>query len=226
MANNEFTIPIPARLKNVAKGGHVAGAQDIIDDELGLEQSVINKAVFGNAITVGFSASPATINVGSSTDVTFTATSTKVEATSILIKKDNDILKEGSGSALNATAAVNPTDDAGSTFKAEFAIGGLSRISNLRTIFFGFGDAEYSDNVLKKASLKSGVGGTYTVNVTAANSYVWFVVPNSMTISKATKSGFNYPLESAQNVTVGGAAYKAYRTKNTYDVGNEVVVLS
>lgn len=45
MANNEFTIPIPARLKNVAKGGHVAGAKDIIDDALGKEQSVINQEV-------------------------------------------------------------------------------------------------------------------------------------------------------------------------------------
>lgn len=45
MANNEFTIPIPARLKNVAKGGHVAGADQIIDDALGKEQSVINKEV-------------------------------------------------------------------------------------------------------------------------------------------------------------------------------------
>lgn len=43
MANNEFTIPIPARLKNVAKGGHVAGAKDIIDDALGKEQSAINQ---------------------------------------------------------------------------------------------------------------------------------------------------------------------------------------
>lgn len=34
--------PIPARLKNVAVGGHVAGASDIIDDELGKTQSEIN----------------------------------------------------------------------------------------------------------------------------------------------------------------------------------------
>ncbi len=222
----EIKQAIPARLKNMAVGGHVAGADDIIDDELGLEQSVINKAVFGNAITVGFSASPTTINVGSSTDVIFTATSTKVEATSIVIKKDNDIFEEGSGSALSATAAVNPIDDAGSAFKAEFAIGGLLRKSTLRTIFFGFGGAEYSNAVLMKASLKAGVGGTYTVNITAANSYVWFVVPSTMTINKATKSGFDYPLEHFVDVTIGDAAYRAYRTTNTYDVGTEVVVLS
>lgn len=222
----EFISPIPSRIRNVAKDGYVAGAVDIIDDELGLKQSIINKAVFGNAITVGFSASPATINVGSATNVIFTATSTKVEATSIVIKKDNDTLGEGSGSSLSATTAVNPTEDAGSEFKAEFAIGAMPRSSTLRTIFFGFGGAEYSDDVLKKASLKAGVNGTYTVNVGTANSYVWFVVPSNMTISKSTKSGFDYPLEPFVNVTVGGAAYKAYRSINTYNAGNEVVSLS
>lgn len=45
MANNEFTIPIPAKLKNVAKGGHVAGAKDIIDDVLGKTQEQINAEV-------------------------------------------------------------------------------------------------------------------------------------------------------------------------------------
>ena len=45
MANNEFTSPIPARLKNVAKGGHVAGAKDIIDDVLGKTQEEINAEI-------------------------------------------------------------------------------------------------------------------------------------------------------------------------------------
>jgi hypothetical protein len=31
---SEKIIPIPARLKNVSRGGHVAGAEDIIDDSL------------------------------------------------------------------------------------------------------------------------------------------------------------------------------------------------
>lgn len=45
MVNNEFTNPIPTRLKNVAKGGHVAGAKDIIDDALGKTQEEINAEI-------------------------------------------------------------------------------------------------------------------------------------------------------------------------------------
>ena len=49
---SEIIIPIPARLKNVAKGGHVAGAEDIIDDALNKEQSVINQETLSRLDTV------------------------------------------------------------------------------------------------------------------------------------------------------------------------------
>ena len=41
----EIIQPIPARIKNVAVGGHVAGAEDIIDDNLGKTQQTINQEV-------------------------------------------------------------------------------------------------------------------------------------------------------------------------------------
>lgn len=40
---NENRSPIPSRLYNAAKGGHVAGTADIIDDNKGKTQEVINK---------------------------------------------------------------------------------------------------------------------------------------------------------------------------------------
>lgn len=42
MASNETLIPIPGRLKSVATEGHVAGADQIIDDEIGESQQSIN----------------------------------------------------------------------------------------------------------------------------------------------------------------------------------------
>ncbi len=41
----EIIQPIPARIKNVAIGGHVAGAEDIIDDNLGKTQDEINAEI-------------------------------------------------------------------------------------------------------------------------------------------------------------------------------------
>lgn len=42
---------IPTRLKNTVKGGHVAGAEDIIDDALNRKQSEINQEVVGEDAT-------------------------------------------------------------------------------------------------------------------------------------------------------------------------------
>lgn len=43
---NENRSPIPSRLYNAAKGGHVAGTEDIIDDESGKTQKEINAEIF------------------------------------------------------------------------------------------------------------------------------------------------------------------------------------
>lgn len=46
---SEHMTPIPSRIYNAAVGGHVAGADQIIDDELGLEQHQINKQVISSS---------------------------------------------------------------------------------------------------------------------------------------------------------------------------------
>lgn len=42
---SETTNPIPARLKNIADGGHVAGTSDIFDDIMGKTQETINAEI-------------------------------------------------------------------------------------------------------------------------------------------------------------------------------------
>ena len=45
MATNETLIPIPGRLHSVATEGHVAGADEIFDDDRSQLQSDLNKAI-------------------------------------------------------------------------------------------------------------------------------------------------------------------------------------
>jgi hypothetical protein len=45
MATNENLIPIPGRLHSVATEGHVAGADEIYDDNYGQLQDSLNKAI-------------------------------------------------------------------------------------------------------------------------------------------------------------------------------------
>jgi hypothetical protein len=91
-------------------------------------------------------------------------------------------------------------------------------------IYYGAG-ATYTA-ATNKAPARTTPAGTYNVTVASNGQYVWFVVPATMTINKATKGGFDFPLEAPQNVTVEGVAYKAYRSSNTYDAGTEVITLS
>jgi len=64
------------------------------------------------------------------------------------------------------------------------------------------------------------------VNVPANGKYVFFNVPSSMNINKATVSGFDMPLNAPVNVTIDGQSYKSYKSVNTYDAGTLTVVLS
>jgi hypothetical protein len=68
--------------------------------------------------------------------------------------------------------------------------------------------------------------GTYTVEVEDDGQYVFFNVPASITIHGAVMSGFEFPLDEAESVTIEGVAYKSYRSSNTYDAGTETIILS
>lgn len=69
---------------------------------------------------------------------------------------------------------------------------------------------------------KSSVGGSYNI-VSSANGYIWFCVPNNMTIKNVKASGFDVPLESA-TTTVSG--YKCYRSSEEQIPINDTFVVS
>ena len=219
---SEKKIPIPARLQNVAENGHVAGASDIMDDNLQLTQAEINAMVLGGAISVGFSTSPASLIKTATTNVTLTATCSQ-SATSILIKKNGITIGSGSGTSTSATASVNPSTDIASVYTADIFVGSIQRTLTSKYVLFGSGNT-YND--VSRASLRTSAAGTYSVPVETSQTYVFFVVPVSMTINRATMSGFDFPLESPTNVTIDGVAYKSYKSSNTYDAGDLTIVIS
>jgi hypothetical protein len=64
------------------------------------------------------------------------------------------------------------------------------------------------------------------VTVEQNGQYVFFVVPATMSITKATLSGFDFPLDAPVSVTVEDVAYKSYRSSNTNDAGTYQIVIS
>lgn len=223
------TTKIPRRQKCVDKSHpYTSGAVDIIDDELQLTQAQINAIVLGDAVTTGLTASPSPVFVGVASAISLHAT-ISTPADTIRIKKGDTVLATGSGTSLNGSDSITPDSDGNTSYTAEFVLGGLTKTAsrNVAAVYpirTGSG-ASYVEGT-PISTPKASPAGTYQVTVAANADYVWFNVPATMTINRATMSGFDFPLESPENVTIGGVAYKSYRSSNTYDAGTLTIVIS
>lgn len=226
---NEFISPIPSRIRNVAKDGYVAGAVDIIDDDLMLNQAQINSIVEENLVTVSLTASALNpVSIGTQGGVALTATS-KINM-NISIKK-GDVELASAVDTKTCSHTDNEVSNYGrTTYTAEFIKGGMNKPASViaGAIYFGYGGAFENNN---KFVVKSGVSGTYNVVIPSGLSsdpHVWFMVPKPWTISKATKSGFDFPLNPVVEITApdGVTIYNAYESINTYGAGTEKIVLS
>lgn len=209
-------------------------------DELVISQKVVTKKIddlqdqinnlHPGVIGVGITANPNLIYDDSSSNVTITAKmNDNSVADKIEIKIGNTIIgSENNVSELVITQILNGT----TTIKAYAVQNGFdydasTKVTGTKPYYIGSG-TEYTDvvNDSCKQNIKASPAGTYNVTINNNEDYVWFVVPNSMTINKVTMSGFNFPIESPQIVQIEGNDYKAYRSSNTYDAGNITIVIS
>lgn len=221
-------IPIPGRMHVVDVEGIGLGADEILDDALNMKQSQINAIVLGDAIKISLAASPSVAFVGTAIAIALTAKSS-TQADTITIKKGSTVLATGTNrTSLSGSHTLTPLEG-NNAYTAEFVIGGLTKdasqnVTGVYPIRIGSG-ASYVDGTAISTA-KTSPAGTYTINVANDRDYVYFNVPATMAISKATMSGFDFPLESPQSVTIGGVAYKSYRSSNSYNKGTITVVLT
>lgn len=95
-------------------------------------------------------------------------------------------------------------------------------------IYYGSGSNYndfYSHKVKYNSPLKSPIGN-YNVTVRHNVDYVYFLIPRSMNITKATLGGFDFPLESPVNMLVNNTEYKYYQSSNTYDISTLNIIIS
>ena len=209
-------------------------------NELVISQRVITKKIddlqdqinnlHPGVIGVEITANPNLIYDDHSSNVTITA---KMNNNSIADKieikiGDTIIGSENNVSELVITQILNGT----TTIKAYAVQSGFdydasTKVTGTKPYYIGSG-TEYNNIVNNscKQSIKASPSGTYNVTINNNSDYVWFVVPNNMTINKVTMSGFNFPIESPQIVEIEGNTYKVYRSSNTYDAGIITIVIS
>ena len=193
-------------------------------------QDQIDDIVFDKA-TVSLLASTATFIVG---ERTFTLTaSTNTSAKSIIIKQGSNIIATGSGKTLVQEVRVEQATAGNIGYMAEFTFaGGNKKIANnavyfVNKIYVGSG-AVYTDVTTDSyaISARRSPAGTYNVTIAQNGQYAFFIIPATMSITKATLSGFDFPLDAPISETIDGVSYKVYRSSNTNDAGTYQIVIS
>lgn len=228
-------------IASIVAGG-VALKQSFGDaEDFGISQKVLTEsrddlqaqidAIVSDKATINLAVSTSTFIVG---ERTFTLTaSTNTNAENIVIKQGSNLIATGSGKILAQTITETQANAGSIVYTAEFTFAGGNKRSTTVTVYFvnkvyvGSG-AVYTDVIGDSyaQSARRSPAGTYNVTVEQNGQYVFFVVPATMSITKATLSGFDFPLDAPVTETIDGVSYKVYRSSNTNDAGTYQIVIS
>jgi hypothetical protein len=232
-------------LKNIIASreeGGVALSNEFGDSELiGITQKKLSEAhndlqaqidaIVSDKATVSLSASTSIFIVGEGAPILTASTNTNAE--SIIIKQGSDVIATGSGKVISQRVNITQETAGNIVYTAEFTFAGGNKRTATATVYFvnkvyvGSGDA-YTDVIgdsYAQSARRSPVG-TYDVTVAQNGQYVFFVIPATMSITKATLSGFDFPLDAPVSETIDGVSYKVYRSSNTNDAGTYQIVVS
>lgn len=224
---SEVIQTIPARLKNMAIGGHVAGADDIIDDELGMTQDEINKIVFASNINVSLTSSVSTVFARTPVNVTLTATS-NVKPNEITITKEGvsqPLATAEDVATLSYTHNLTPAVGS-NVYRARFKYNsGIADKTASRTvtgvdkIFYGLGNEtmENYDSIASYCPVRTSPTGAVFPYTPTVGSYCYILIPTSMgqintEKIKIVSSGLGYVMSRiGSTISKDGTTYYVYR---------------
>lgn len=184
-------------------------------------------AIIRSQSVINITLSPSVIYAGVATAVRVNANITTIGTVSTFtLSRNGSQIAQSTTTSVAGNTTVNETTNQTIVADALIKTSHVTKNATLYVvypIYYGGGDA-YTD-ATAKATPRTSPAGTYNVNVPANGKYVFFNVPNSMSINKATVSGFDMPLNAPTTVTIDGQTYKSYKSVNTYDAGTLTVVL-
>lgn len=177
---------------------------------------------------VNLSATPSMIFVGDSLSIQLVAT-TDSEATEISIRDNDTVIAEGSGTRLTGYKNIEPTQPGITSFYASFTINGITKttsatVTAVNKIYYGSGTVYTDAAIVPPAKLTT--EGIYNVNVIEDGQYVFFNIPATMILNRATMNGIEFPLDEPTAVTIDDTEYKSYKSSNTVDAGTYEIIIS
>lgn len=223
---SEVTQTIPARLKNMAIGGHVAGADDIMDDDLGMTQDEINKIVFASNINVSLTSFITTVFARTPIDIPLTATS-NVKSNEITITKDGvsqPLATAENVATLSYTHRLTPAVGS-NVYRARFKYSGIAAITASKTvtgvdkIFYGLGTEtmENYNSITSYCPVRTSPTGAVFPYTPTVGSYCYILIPTSMgqintEKIKIVSSGLGYVMSRiGSTISKDGTTYYVYR---------------
>ena len=171
--------------------------------------------------------SPNVIYKNTTTEVSVTGSISNVKATAISIEGDNykKSTDEDTGS-FDTVFPIQTSKDITFIVKATYngaVFPASAMLYAVDKIYYGAGtSASAATNVV---SPRRTPAGTYSLT-TQSGDYVWWLVPSTMSISKATLNGFNFPIKQDGTTSVDGVSYKIYKSENQYSASTMNIVVS
>jgi hypothetical protein len=178
-------------------------------------------AVEGKLADLSIESSKECIQTGQSTSVMVTVRST-VEASAITLKRNGVVVMQGAGKTLQFNDVLEEEQSGNVTYLAVLTIGGVERMVEMLLpvvdpVYYGAA-LLYSD-VTTKATARKTPEGRYMVTAAENESYIFILVPASMSVNGVEMSGIEMPMETATGIVVDDLVYKCYQSSNTYEAG-------
>lgn len=178
--------------------------------------------LIAESATVEVTVSPQVFYVGAATRLTARLTSSVSAGTLTLRNEEDDTSLSGSGTELRWDFDYTAAASGSVVVRGVATIRGHERTVRASAyaawpVYYGTG-ADVGSAWEDAASARRTPAGTYRMT-TAAGDYLWWMVPEDMTIKKVTLSGFDVPMKAAVTVEFLGTTYKVYQSENTYQAG-------
>lgn len=195
--------------------------------EIGAVLQDISLVLYNQHSQLTLSVSPTIIEKGVNTPVTvqwaFKFNDTNMNPDSIKILENTTEINTDVG-----TKVISRNISSTTKYVAQSSLKGVPKIQQVTVnayypMYFGSSSLDQITDVtvLVKQALKASPAGTYNILVNE-NEYVWWCVPNTMTIKSIKSGGFDIPIEAP--IIVNG--YKCYRTSSRLKAGTMNCVIS
>lgn len=183
--------------------------------EIGSILNDISLVLYNQHSELNASISPTIIELGVNTNVTLTW---DFKFNGISLNPDSITITEN-GASISTDKTLNRTINNTTTYNVVAQFRGIAKSKTLKVnaygaMYFGSADTLTDVTTLTKQPIKASPVGNYSIAV-SENQYVWWCVPNTMTINSIKSGGFEVPIEAP--ITIGN--YKCYRTTNRLKAG-------